>query len=754
MRRRGRRDKRRIQEPTYCPEGCARQLSKSLVIVESPAKARTIEKFLGRRYAVKASMGHVRDLPRSQFGVDVEAGFEPKYITIRGKGEVLRELRESARRALESSGNVYLATDPDREGEAISWHLAEVLGLPSDRVHRVEFYEITREAVRRALRAPRPIDDARVKAQQARRILDRLVGYKLSPLLWRKVRRGLSAGRVQSVALRLICDREDEIKAFQPREYWTIQAAFESGGEAVAARWHGEGAAGAEGEPLARGELPDRAAVDAVLARLEGASFWVEAVRRQQRRRNPAPPFTTSSLQQEASRKLGFSVRKTMSIAQRLYEGLDLGADGRVGLVSYIRTDSTRVAAEARAEGLAYVRETWGAAYAGDREAWAAKNESAKAARGAEAHEANAGRNVQGAHEAIRPTSSRRTPEGVKPHLSGDEYKLYKLIWERFIASLMAPAVLEAVSVDIRGGGELFRASGQAVRFPGFMAVYIEGRDDEAPGEGEAALPDLREGQELRLLSVEPRQHFTQPPPRYSEAMLVKALEERGIGRPSTYAPIIETIQARGYVEKVDRRFHPTDLGLLVLDLLKEYFPKIIDVEFTAEFEDKLDQVESGQLRWRDVLAEFYGPFSETLARAEAQIGSLEVPEEESDVACEKCGRRMVVKHGRFGRFLACPGFPACRNTKPLREETGVACPRCGGMIVERRSKKGRRFYGCNNYPACDFVVWQRPVGRACPRCGSFLVEKRGRQRGPHYACSNEACDYVELREPETVEVP
>ncbi len=708
-------------------------MPKSLIIVESPAKARTIEKFLGRRFAVKASMGHVRDLPKSQFGVDIEHDFEPKYITIRGKGDILKELKDTAKKALSSNGKVYLATDPDREGEAISWHLAEALGLDHDDTNRIEFHEITRDAVQRAVKRPRKINEALVEAQQARRILDRLVGYKLSPLLWRKVRRGLSAGRVQSVALRLICDREDEIKAFVPEEYWTIEAQLSPGPETpvVRAQYYGR-----EG---AKRDLPERAAVDQVLKAAEGQAFVVSSVKRRERKRNPAAPFTTSSLQQEASRKLGFTVRRTMSVAQQLYEGLDAGDEGTVGLVTYIRTDSTRVSESARTEGEQYIRETWGQEYVSS-----------------EVREEKEKKGVQGAHEAIRPTSVMREPEKVKAYLTPDQYKLYRLIWERFLASLMSPAVMDTVSVDIVAGGETFRANGSTIKFAGFMAIYVEGRDEEDKdrAEEEGILPGLTEEQTLELTAdLLPKQHFTQPPPRFTEAMLVRALEERGIGRPSTYAPIIETIQQRGYVVKEERRFQATDLGLMVLDLLKEFFPKIIDVEFTAAFEDKLDSIEGGQQDWRDILSEFYEPFQATLTRAEEEIGHLEVPEEESNVQCDRCGRMMVVKYGRFGKFLACPGFPECRNTKPILEETGVPCPRCGGQIVERKSKKGRKFYGCINYPECDFVSWQRPVNRFCPDCGSFLVQKKSKEHGPHYACPVEGCDFVEVAEAEGVEV-
>ncbi|MHB9145352.1 MAG: type I DNA topoisomerase [Symbiobacteriia bacterium] len=704
-------------------------MEKTLVIVESPAKAKTIEKFLGKRYTVKASMGHVRDLPKSQFGVDVDNDFNPKYITIRGKGDILKELRDSARKA----GRIYLATDPDREGEAIAWHLAHVLGLPEDESLRISFNEITKDAVQKAIKHPRPIDDSLVDAQQARRVLDRVVGYKLSPLLWRKVRRGLSAGRVQSVAVRLIVDREDDVQAFVPEEYWTVSASMHLGEEqAFDARYYGAG-----GE---KRELHGQAEVEALLASLKGAAYQVESVKKRERRRNPALPFTTSSLQQEAARKLGFTARRTMSIAQQLYEGLELGPEGHVGLVSYIRTDSTRVSEEARTEAAAYITATFDQDHV--------NQEGPK--------EEKPGRLVQGAHECIRPSSIHRQPDQVKKWLSNDQFKLYRLVWERFLASQMAPAVLDTVSVDIAasaGKGKqkatvaTFRATGSTIKFAGFMAVYIEGQDEAEGEKDESFLPEVNEGDALKLDKLDPRQHFTQPPARYTEAMLVRTLEEKGIGRPSTYAPIIETILARGYVVREEKRFMPTDLGRIVVDMLKQYFPQVIDVEFTASMEQRLDSVEEGDTPWKQVIREFYGPFAKTLSAAEEAIGPLEIPEEVSDVPCDKCGRMMVVKHGRYGKFLACPGFPECRNTKPFLESTGVPCPKCGGEIVERKSKKGRKFYGCANYPACDFVVWQRPVPKNCPDCGSFLVQKRSKELGPHLACSNETCSYTEALE-------
>lgn len=693
---------------------------KSLIIVESPAKAKTLERFLGRTYRVRATKGHVRDLPRSQFGVDVDKGFVPKYITIRGKGEVLRDLKEAVKKA----DRVFLATDPDREGEAISWHLAETLGIPKAEPTRIVFHEITRDAVKRALRRPRPIDDRLVDAQQARRVLDRLVGYKLSPLLWRKIHRGLSAGRVQSVALRLIVDRERERRGFVPEEYWTVEATFRTpGGERVEARL-----VTPEGK---RPTLPGEAAVDAALASLDRrAPFVTGSVERRERQRLAAPPFTTSTLQQEASRRLGFSVRKTMTLAQILYEGVDLPLRGRTGLITYMRTDATRIAQEAQAQAAAYIKARFGETHAHP----VTRKETKRIGE-------------QGAHEGIRPTSMDLPPEAVGEGLTPDQMKLYRLIWERFLASQMTPARLEVTTVLIRQGDLTFRASGQVVVFPGFLAAVGDpGEEDDKEGD---AMPPVREGEPLRMEDVRRDQHFTEPPPRFSEAMLVKTLEEAGIGRPSTYVPIIQTIQERDYVRKEDRRFIPSELGELVVDLLREHFPKVVDPAFTAELENELDEIEEGNTPWQEVLQGFYEPFASDLERAEATIGKLPIKDEESDVICDRCGRRMVVKNGRFGRFLACPGFPECKNTKPLLETTGVTCPECGqGEVVTRRSKKGRTFYGCSRYPECRFTSWQKPTGRRCPECeAGFLVERRQRGGPVRIACNRPECTYVEEAE-------
>jgi DNA topoisomerase-1 len=692
-------------------------LAKPLLIVESPAKARTIEKFLGRRFQVKASLGHVRDLPKSQLGVNVDNHFEPKYITIRGKGNVIKELRKAAK----DSPRVLLATDPDREGEAISWHLAHILDLPDDSPCRIEFREITKEAVNKALQDPRPIDNRLVDAQQARRVLDRLVGYKLSPLLWRKVRKGLSAGRVQSVALRLICDREEEIAAFEPQEYWTLDVVLHPDGlgaeDIFSASFYGRAGEGKQ-------EIANQDEVEEIMAALQGSSFSVSTVTRRERRRHPAPPFTTSSLQQEAARKLNFSARRTMVVAQQLYEGLDLGKEGTVGLITYIRTDSTRIADTARAEVIEHVKERFGPQYVG-------KGSRGRTVRGA-----------QEAHEAIRPTSVRRTPEQLKNFLSRDQLRLYKLIWQRLVASQMADVVLDTVSVDISAGPYILRANGQKVKFPGFTVLYQEGKDEEDDDQGDRRLPDLVAGQALEPLEMNPKQHFTQPPPRFSEAMLVKTLEEKGIGRPSTYAPIIETLLQRGYVVKEDNRFHPTELGKVVLELLVEHFPQIVNVNFTARIEGELDRVEEGEADWREIVQDFYRGFALELERAEKEIGKIALPEEEAAIPCEKCGRMMVIKHGRYGKFLACPGFPACRNTKRIQETLGVNCPECGGEMVVRKTKRGRPFYGCANYPDCRFVVWNKPSRKTCPQCGAFMTVKRRRGQTSLYQCARPGCGF------------
>jgi DNA topoisomerase I len=687
-------------------------MSDYLVIVESPAKAKTIERYLGKKYKVKASMGHVRDLPKSQMGVDINNGYEPKYITIRGKGQIIKELKTAAKKAKK----VFLAADPDREGEAIAWHLANMLDLDIHSDCRVVFHEITKDAIKESFQHPRAINMNLVDAQQARRVLDRLVGYNISPLLWKKVKKGLSAGRVQSVALRLIIDREKEIKQFQPEEYWTIQAEFVKGNETFTASFYG-----VDGEKM---DLKKEADVSSVLERINGNDFTVKTVMKKERKRNPVPPFTTSSLQQEAARKLNFRAKKTMMIAQQLYEGIDLGSEGTVGLITYMRTDSTRISESAQQEAITYIESVFGKEFVTQE-----KRKEKKSA------------NAQDAHEAIRPTSAFRDPEKVKPYLTRDQFRLYKLIWERFIASQMAAAVLDTMSVELENEGVVFRASGSKVKFPGFMKVYVEGTDDQTE-EQDRFLPDLQEGEKVVGKKVEPKQHFTQPPPRYTEARLVKTLEELGIGRPSTYAPTLDTIQKRNYVVLENKRFVPTELGEIVLELILEFFPEIIDVEFTAKMEKNLDEIEEGKVEWVKVVDEFYREFEKRLQIAEKEMKEVEIKDEPAGIDCEVCGSPMVYKMGRFGKFVACSNFPECRNTKPIVKEIGVKCPKCHeGNIVERSSKKKRIFYGCDRFPQCDFVSWDKPLARPCPKCGGLLVEKK-LKKGVQVQCT--ACDYEE----------
>ncbi|MFC0296216.1 type I DNA topoisomerase [Geobacillus jurassicus] len=690
-------------------------MSDYLVIVESPTKAKTIERYLGKKYTVKASMGHVRDLPKSQMGVDIDHGYEPKYITIRGKGQVIKELKTAAKKAKK----VFLAADPDREGEAIAWHLAHMLDLDIHSDCRVVFHEITKDAIQQSFQQPRAINMNLVDAQQARRVLDRLVGYNISPLLWKKVKKGLSAGRVQSVALRLIIDREREIREFQPEEYWTIQATFQKEGETFAASFYS-----IDGQ---KRDLKTEADVKAVLDRLNGTAFAVKTVTKRERKRSPVPPFTTSSLQQEAARKLNFRTKKTMMIAQQLYEGIDLGSEGTVGLITYMRTDSTRVAETAQQEAAAYIEATFGAMYVNQE-----KRKEKKST------------NAQDAHEAIRPTSAFRDPDKVKPYLTRDQFRLYKLIWERFIASQMAAAVLDTMSVELENNGVVFRASGSKVKFPGFMKVYIEGTDDQTE-EQDRILPDLEEEETVESETIESKQHFTQPPPRYTEARLVKTLEELGIGRPSTYAPTLDTIQKRNYVVLENKRFVPTELGEIVVELMLEFFPEIIDVEFTAKMEKELDEIEEGKVEWIKVVDEFYREFEKRLKVAEKEMRAVEIKDEPAGIDCEVCGSPMVYKMGRFGKFIACSNFPECRHTKPIVKEIGVKCPKCReGNIVERSTKRKRVFYGCDRFPDCDFVSWDKPLARSCPKCAQLLVEKK-LKKGVQVQCT--ACDYEEQLE-------
>jgi DNA topoisomerase I len=690
-----------------------------LIIVESPTKARTIKKFLPARYVVKASVGHVRDLPKSTLGVDVEHDFVPKYLTIKGKGDVIKELKS----AVKGASEVYLATDPDREGEAIAWHLAELLKLEDPK--RIELHEITKDAVLAALKEPHHIDMERVNAQQARRILDRLVGYKISPLLWAKVRGGLSAGRVQSVAVRLIVDREREIGAFTAREYWSLTAQLAT--ERDAAIIFPADLVSRRGEKY---EITKKEEADAALAALEGANFVVGAVKRREVRRNAPAPFTTSTLQQEASRKLRLRVRRTMQIAQGLYEGVDLGgSEGTQGLITYMRTDSTRISDSARDAAKEFITETYGEAFHG----------------GGRVHKLKEG--AQDAHEAIRPTSVHRTPEKMASILKRDELRLYTLIWERFVASQMAAAVMDQTTVDINAGEYGFRATGSVVKFAGFTKVYEEGKDEDAAATPDAAaangvakkgrvrLPELNEKDALDCSKLDPKQHFTEPPPRFTEATLVKALEENGIGRPSTYSTIVDTIQARGYVTQEERRFKPTDIGIAVNDLLAEHFKDIVDLKFTAGMEGSLDKVAVGTADWVEILRSFYVPFAVELEEAEKKLPRLEIKDEPTDEICPNCERPMVIKTGRFGRFISCTGYPECKTTKPIVKDTGAKCPKDGGMVVERRSKKGRTFFGCANYPKCDFVSWDRVIAEPCPTCNSYVVAKT-RRGGTTFECA------------------
>jgi DNA topoisomerase I len=696
----------------------------NLVVVESAAKARTIEKFLGRQYRVLACMGHVRDLPKSALGVDVEHDFTPKYLIPKEKKEVVKSLKSEAKEAQ----TIYLATDPDREGEAIAWHLVTALGLEDRPVRRIEFHEITRGAVRDALAHPRQIDRQRVDAQQARRVVDRLVGFKLSPLLWAKVRPGLSAGRVQSVALRLIVDREQEIEAFVPVEYWSLEAdlakAADNGSRARGDAFRAA-AIEREGVKLA---LQNQGQADEVVLDLEQASFRVRDVRRSERQRNPAAPFTTSTLQQEASRKLSFTARQTMRVAQQLYEGVDVGTRETAGLITYMRTDSVTVADSALSEVRELIGQKYGADYLDEKP---------------RVHRTRS-RLAQEAHEAIRPTVASRLPDDVKQYLTRDQFRLYDLIWKRFVASQMASARFDVTTVDIDAAAEgrpryLFRTTGSVLRFPGFLSVYAEGRDDgEADDDSRQRLPELENGTPLDLLELLPEQHFTQPPPRYTEATLVKMLEEKGIGRPSTYAPTLSTLMDRQYVERLERRFEPTELGRIVNRLLVENFPDIVDVEFTANLEEKLDDVARGEQAWVPLVRTFYEPFGERVEQASVGIERLKVPPEQTDQPCEKCGRFMEIKLGKYGKFLACPGFPACRNAKPILTKTGVLCPTCGGDLVERRGGKARRlFFGCANYPTCSFSTWSRPLPESCPRCGGVQVEA-GREKIRCLTCEPE----------------
>ena len=685
-----------------------KKTKKNLVIVESPAKAKTIKKFLGTSYKIEASMGHVRDLPKSQMGIDIENDFEPKYITIRGKGELLSKLRKEAKNA----DKVYLATDPDREGEAISWHLVTALNLENKDISRITFNEITKNAVKKSIKEARDIDMSLVDAQQARRVLDRVVGYTISPLLWQKVKKGLSAGRVQSVALRIICDREDEINSFIPEEYWTIEAALKDKNKKITAKFSGD----VEGKI----ELKNNEQVENILKSVEKADFVVIDNKKGTRIKKPVAPFTTSTLQQEASKHLNMATQKTMMIAQQLYEGVDIKGEGTVGLVSYIRTDSVRISDEAYEDAKSFIINTFDNEHINpERVIYKSKGKT------------------QDAHEAIRPTSAQRTPESIKESLSNDQYKLYKLIWERFIASQMAPAVYETQSLKIQANDYIFRAAGSVLKFKGFLEVYDKNTDDV-----EGKIPEIEVGSKLSVNDIIPTQHFTQPPPRFTDASLVKTLEEIGVGRPSTYAPTLTTIQARNYVVKESKMLYPTELGEVINDIMKTYFPDIVNIDFTANMEDDLDKVEEGKQEWKQIIRDFYPDFIKAVESAQEKLSKIEIKDEVTDVICDKCGRNMVVKYGRYGKFLACPGFPECQNAKPFFEDAGVNCPKCGGKVQIKKTKKGRKYFGCENNPECDFMSWNKPTGEVCPKCGSYMVEKG--TKNPKIVCSNVQCGYIE----------
>lgn len=687
---------------------------KYLVIVESPAKAKTLKKFLGANYKIEASVGHVRDLPKSELGINVDNDFEPKYITIRGKGELLAKLR----REVKTADKVYLATDPDREGEAISWHLLFALKLDPAKTYRITFNEITKNAVKKSIKEAREIDMNLVDAQQARRALDRIVGYKISPLLWKKVKKGLSAGRVQSVALRLICERDEEIANFIPKEYWSIESELKNeSGKKFTAKFYGD--------TNGKMELTNKEETEKIVDAVTKAGFEVKSVRKGNRSKNPPAPFTTSTMQQEASKLLNYAAQKTMRIAQQLYEGVDIKGEGTVGLVSYIRTDSVRIADEAYEEVKGYIVDKFGDKYIKERRQYKTDERA------------------QDAHEAIRPTSALRTPDAIKESLSREQYRLYKLIWERFVASQMPAAEYTTLSADIKSDNYIFRASGSALKFDGYLSIYK--KNEEKADEG--SMPEIIQGEKLTFEEIKPNQHFTQPPARYSESLLIKTLEELGIGRPSTYAPTLTVIQQRNYVTKESKVFYATELGEIVNEIVKNNFGEIINTDFTADMEAALDKVEAGEMEWKEILRNFYPLLKHLLDEAESKVENVEIPDIVTDVICEECGRNMVIKYGRFGKFLACPGFPECRNTKPLFEEAGVNCPICGGKIFIKKTKKGRKYYGCENNPECSLMLWNKPTGDKCPKCGSALVEKGSKK--VKICCSNAECNYVVENEQE-----
>ena len=683
-------------------------MGQNLVIVESPAKAKTISKYLGKNYTVEASMGHVRDLPKSKLGVDIEDNFNPKYITIRGKGELIAKLKKAAKKA----DKIYLATDPDREGEAISWHLANILKISEDDTCRIVFNEITKSAVKESIKEARKINLNLVDAQQARRVLDRLVGYEISPILWKNVKWGLSAGRVQSAALKLICDKEEEIKAFEPREYWTVDCILKKERKKFPIKLTKY-----ENKKL---EIKTEEEANKIIKDLEENDYKVHKVKKGSRLKNPLPPFTTSTLQQEASKKLNFMTKRTMSIAQALYEGVEVKGYGTVGLITYMRTDSVRVSEEAQGKAVDFIKQNYGEEYI------------PKAPRIYKGK-----KNIQDAHEAIRPSHIDITPEIAKSSLSAEQYKLYSLIWKRFIASQMSSCSLNTNSIDIINGEYLFKASGSTIKFDGFMKVYDYTTEDD---ENDVTLPILEEGEILSSVSVEGKQHFTQPPARYTEASFVKLLEEKGIGRPSTYVPTISTLLSREYVSREKKNLIPTELGFIVNNIMSDYFKQIVDVDFTADMERKLDYIEEGSEEWKGVVGEFFTPLKVAIDKAEKEISKVVIEDKVSDVPCDKCGRMMVIKRGRYGTFLACPGYPECHNAKPIVEELEVPCPKCGGKILAKRSKKGKKFFGCSNYPNCDFVSWNEPIKEACSKCGSYMTAKYSKTKGKYAVCSNAEC--------------
>lgn len=683
---------------------------KNLVIVESPAKAKTIEKYLGRNYKVVASVGHIRDLKKSSMSIDFENNYQPEYINIRGKGPLISSLKKEAKNAK----NVYLASDPDREGEAISWHLSHILGLDIAEKNRVVFNEITKDAVKNAFVEPRAIDMDLVDSQQARRVLDRIVGYSISPILWKKVKKGLSAGRVQSVALKLIIDRENEIKAFIPEEYWTIDGLFKKGKQKFQASFYG-----INGKKM---KLATNEDVQLVLSKITSKDFEVAKVEKKERRRNAPLPYTTSSMQQDAANKINFRTRKTMMVAQQLYEGINLGSNGTQGLITYMRTDSTRISPVAQNDAANFISQKFGSQYS-------KHGNKVKNASGA-----------QDAHEAIRPSSIFHTPESIAKYLNKDQIKLYTLIWNRFVASQMTAAIFDTVKVNLEQNSVQFVANGSQIKFDGYMAVYNDSDKNKM-------LPEMTEGEVVTKETTSPEQHFTQPPARYSEATLIKTLEENGVGRPSTYAPTLEVIQRRYYVKLAAKRFEPTELGEIVNQLIVSFFPDIVDVTFTADMEAKLDQVETGDRQWQTVIDSFYQPFAKDLEKAESEIEKIQIKDEPAGFDCDLCGHPMVIKLGRFGKFYACSNFPDCRNTKAITKEIGVTCPTCGkGQVIERKTKRNRVFYGCDRYPECEFTSWDIPVGRECPKSGDFLVEKKIRGGGKQVVCSNESCDYKEAK--------